>query len=175
MRKVRLSDSALQVTDLCLGTMTWGEQDTEREAHAQLDWALDRGIDFVDTAEMYPIPPRKETQGSTERILGAWLARNRHRRDRLLVASKHAGTGRRHDGRKGETHISAKTIPWAIDDSLKRLQTDYIDLYQIHWPERNVPMFGTWQFDPAKEKDATPILEQIQALAGAIRAGKIRA
>ena len=175
MRKVRLSDSALQVTDICLGTMTWGDQNTEREAHAQLDWALDRGIDFVDTAEMYPIPPRKETQGSTERILGAWLARNRHRRDRLLVASKIAGPGRRDWIRNGETHISAKTIPWAIDDSLKRLQTDYIDLYQIHWPERNVPMFGTWEFDPAKEKDATPILEQIQALAAAIRAGKIRA
>lgn len=175
MRKVRLSDSALEVTELCLGTMTWGEQNSQAEAHAQIDWALDRGINFIDTAEMYPVPPRRETQGATERILDAWLGRNRHRRADLVIASKIAGPGRRDWIRDGETHVSAKTIPWAIDDSLARLQTDYIDLYQIHWPERNVPMFGSWRFDPAREKDATPILEQIEAMAAAIEAGKIRA
>ena len=175
MRRTRLSNSALEVSEICLGTMPWGEQNSEREAHQQLDWALERGINFIDTAEMYPIPPRKETQGSTERILGPWLARNRHRRDRIVLATKIAGPGRRDWIRNGDTRVSAKTIPWAIDDSLKRLQTDYIDLYQIHWPERNVPMFGVWQFDAAKEKEATPILEQISAMAKAIEAGKIRA
>jgi len=171
----RLGASALEISEICLGTMTWGEQNTESDAHAQLDWALERGINFIDTAEMYPVPPRQKTQGSTERILGAWLGKNRHRRDKLIVASKIAGPGRRDWIRDGETHVSKKTIPWAIEDSLKRLQTDYIDLYQIHWPERYVPAFGAWLYDPSKERDETPILEQIEAMAAAIRARKIRA
>ena len=155
--------------------MTWGEQNTESEAHAQIEWALDRGINFIDTAEMYPVPPRRETQGSTERILGPWVARNRHRRGQLVLASKIAGPGRREWIRGGENHVSKKTIPWAIDDSLRRLQTDWIDLYQIHWPERYVPSFGAWQYDPSKEREDVPILEQIEAMAAAMRAGKIRA
>jgi len=175
VKRIRLSSSPLEVSEICLGTMTWGEQNSESEAHQQIDWALERGINFIDTAEMYPIPPRKETQGSTERVLGPWFARNRHRRDRIVLASKIAGPGRRDWIRNGDTRVSAKTIPWAIDDSLKRLQTDYIDLYQIHWPDRNVPMFGVWQFNPAREKESTPILEQISAMAKAIEAGKIRA
>lgn len=175
MKKVCLSDSPLEVTDVCLGTMTWGEQNTLEEAHAQIDWALDRGINFIDTAEMYPVPPGRETQGATERYIGAWIARHPGRRAEFVLASKIAGPGRRDWIRYGETHVSARTIPWAIDDSLKRLATDYIDLFQIHWPERSVPMFGTWRFDPAKEHEATPILEQIAALSAAIDAGKIRA
>lgn len=175
MKKTRLSDSALEVTDICLGTMTWGEQNTEAEAHAQIDSALESGINFIDTAEMYPVPPRGETQGRTEKFLGTWLTKHKAQRDRIVLASKIAGPGRRDWIRNGDTHVSAKTIPWAIDDSLARLQTDYIDLFQIHWPERNVPMFGSWQFDPAKEKESTPILEQIEALSRAITAGKIRA
>jgi aryl-alcohol dehydrogenase-like predicted oxidoreductase len=171
----RLGASALEVTDICLGTMTWGEQNSEAEAHAQLDWALDRGINFIDTAEMYPVPPRRETQGSTERILGPWLAKNRAKRGNIVLASKIAGPGRREWIRNGESQITKKTVPWAIDDSLKRLQTDYIDLYQIHWPERYVPSFGAWQYDPSKERAETPILEQIEAMAAAIKAGKIRA
>jgi aryl-alcohol dehydrogenase-like predicted oxidoreductase len=171
----RLGASALEVTDICLGTMTWGEQNSEAEAHAQLDWALDRGINFIDTAEMYPVPPRRETQGSTERILGAWLGKNRARRDKIVLASKIAGPGRREWIRNGESQITKKTVPWAIDDSLKRLQTDYIDLYQIHWPERYVPSFGAWQYDPSKEREETPILEQIEAMSAAIKTGKIRA
>jgi aryl-alcohol dehydrogenase (NADP+) len=155
--------------------MTWGEQNSEAEAHAQLDWALDRGINFIDTAEMYPVPPKKETQGSTERIVGSWMAKNRHRRDKIVLASKIAGPGRREWIRNGENQVTKKTIPWAIADSLKRLQTDYIDLYQIHWPERYVPSFGAWQYDPTKEREETPILEQVDALAAAIKAGKIRA
>jgi aryl-alcohol dehydrogenase-like predicted oxidoreductase len=175
MKKIRLGGSGLEVTDICLGTMTFGEQNGEAEAHAQLEWALEHGINFVDTAEMYPIPPRKETQGRTEALVGTWIGKNRPRRASFVLASKIAGPGRRDWIRNGDTHVSARTIPWAIDDSLKRLQTDYIDLYQIHWPERYVPGFGTWQFDPSKEREAVPILEQIEAMASAIKAGKIRA
>ena len=175
MRKNRLSDGALEVSEFGLGTMTWGEQNSEAEGHAQIEWALGNGINFIDTAEMYPVPPRRETQGHTETIIGTWLGKNRAKRGRIVLATKIAGPGRRDWIRNGETHVSNKTIPWAIEDSLKRLQTDYIDLYQIHWPERYVPGFGTWQYDPSKEKEATPILEQIEGMAAAIDAGKIRA
>jgi aryl-alcohol dehydrogenase-like predicted oxidoreductase len=175
MKINRLGASALEVSDICLGTMTWGEQNTEAEGHAQIEWALDHGINFIDTAEMYPIPPAQKTQGATEKILGSWLARNKARRGKLVVASKIAGPGRREWIRNGENRVTRKTIPWAIDDSLKRLQTDHIDLYQIHWPERYVPAFGSWQYDPAKEREETPILEQVEAMAAAIKAGKIRA
>ena len=175
MKLKRLGASTLEVSEICLGTMTWGEQNSEAEAHAQIAWALERGINFIDTAEMYPVPPEARTQGSTERILGAWLGRNRARRANLVIASKIAGPGRREWIRGGETHVSKKTIPWAIDDSLERLQTDWIDLYQIHWPERYVPSFGAWRYDPSKEREEVSILEQIEALAAAIKAGKIRA
>jgi aryl-alcohol dehydrogenase-like predicted oxidoreductase len=175
MKKNRLSDSKLEVTDFCLGTMTWGEQNSEAEGHAQIECALANGINFIDTAEMYPVPPKKETQGRTETIVGTWLGKNRGKRDRIVLASKIAGPGRRDWIRNGETHVSKKTIPWAIDDSLKRLQTDYIDLYQIHWPERYVPGFGSWQYDPTKEREATSILEQVEGMAAAIKSGKIRA
>jgi aryl-alcohol dehydrogenase-like predicted oxidoreductase len=175
MRKKKLGASPLEVSEICLGTMTWGEQNTEAEAHAQIEWALEHGINFIDTAEMYPIPPAQRTQGTTERIVGAWLGKNKGKRDRIVLASKIAGPGRRDWIRNGENHVTKKTIPWAIDDSLKRLQTDYIDLYQIHWPERYVPAFGAWQYDPSKEREATPILEQVEGMAAAIQAGKIRA
>ena len=175
MKRNRLGASGLEVSDICLGTMTWGEQNSETEAHSQIAWALEHGINFIDTAEMYPVPPRKETQGSTETLLGKWLGKNRGRREKLVIASKIAGPGRREWIRGGENHVTKRTVPWAIDDSLKRLQTDYIDLYQIHWPERYVPAFGAWQYDPSKEREATPILEQIEAMGAAIRAGKIRA
>ncbi len=174
MKRRRLG-GGLEVSDICLGTMTWGEQNSEAEAHAQIDWALARGIDFIDTAEMYPVPPGRETQGRTETYVGSWIARNRARRGEFVLASKIAGPGRRDWIRDGETRVNARTIPWAIEDSLERLQTDYIDLFQIHWPERNVPLFGTWQFDVSKEKESTPILEQIEALAAAMKAGRIRA
>jgi len=180
MKKNRLADSTLEVTDLCLGTMTWGEQNTEAEAHAQIERALAHGINFIDTAEMYPVPPRRETQGTTERFVGSWIARNRGRRGDFVLASKIAGPGRRDWIRDGDTRVSARTIPWAIDDSLRRLQTDYIDLYQVHWPERNVPMFGQYQFDPMAEYDDgikrqwVSIREQLEALAELVQAGKIR-
>lgn len=175
MKKNQLGASTLQVSEICLGTMTWGEQNTEAEAHAQIEWALARGINFIDTAEMYPVPPSQKTQGSTEKIVGGWLGKNKARRASVVLASKIAGPGRREWIRNGESNINRKTVPWAIDDSLKRLQTDYIDLYQIHWPERYVPAFGAWQYDPTKEREETPILEQVEAMAAAIKAGKIRA
>jgi aryl-alcohol dehydrogenase-like predicted oxidoreductase len=175
MKKRKLGASALEVSEICLGTMTWGEQNSEAEGHAQIEWALEHGINFIDTAEMYPIPPAQKTQGATEKILGSWLGKNKAKRASIVVASKIAGPGRREWIRNGENRVTKKTIPWALEDSLKRLQTDYIDLYQIHWPERYVPAFGAWQYDPAKEREETPILEQIEAMAAAIKAGKIRA
>jgi aryl-alcohol dehydrogenase (NADP+) len=175
MKRTRLGASALEVSAICLGTMTWGEQNTEAEGHAQIDWALDRGINFIDTAEMYPVPPSAKTYATTEKIVGSWLGRNKAKRDKLVVASKIAGPGRREWVRNGESRITRKTIPWALEDSLKRLQTDWIDLYQIHWPERYVPSFGAWRYDPALEREETPILEQIEGMAAAIKAGKIRA
>jgi aryl-alcohol dehydrogenase-like predicted oxidoreductase len=175
MKKNPLGASPLQVSEICLGTMTWGEQNTEAEGHAQIDWALAHGINFIDTAEMYPIPPAQKTQGATEKILGSWLGKNKAKRANLVVASKIAGPGRREWIRNGESRVTKKTIPWALEDSLKRLQTDYLDLYQIHWPERYVPAFGAWQYDPANEREETPILEQIEGMAALIKAGKIRA
>ena len=175
MKTNTLGASGLKVSEICLGTMTWGEQNTEAEGHAQIEWALDHGINFIDTAEMYPIPPAQKTQGATEKILGNWLGRNKAKRAGIVVASKIAGPGRREWIRNGENRVTKKTIPWAIADSLARLQTDYIDLYQIHWPERYVPAFGAWQYDPSKERAETPILEQIEGMAAAIKAGKIRA
>ena len=175
MRKKKLGASPLEVSEICLGTMTWGEQNTEAEARAQIEWALEHGINFIDTAEMYPVPPAQRTQGTTEKLIGTWLGKNKAKRDKIVLASKIAGPGRRDWIRNGENHVTKKTIPWAIDDSLKRLQTDYLDLYQIHWPERYVPAFGAWQYDPSKEREATPILEQVEGMAAAIKAGKIRA
>ena len=175
MKLNRLGTSALAVSEICLGTMTWGEQNSEAEGHAQIEWALAHGINFIDTAEMYPIPPAQKTQGATEKILGSWLGKNKAKRASLVIASKIAGPGRRDWIRNGENRVTKMTIPWALDDSLKRLQTDTLDLYQIHWPERYVPAFGAWQYDPSKEREETPILEQVEAMAAAIKAGKIRA
>jgi aryl-alcohol dehydrogenase-like predicted oxidoreductase len=168
-----LPGTGLRVSELCLGTMTFGEQTDEREAHAQLDCAVAHGVNFVDTAEMYPVPPGPKTYSRTESIVGNWLARQP--RDKLVVATKVAGPGRdRPWVRGGETAFTKKNIRWALDDSLKRLRTDFVDLYQLHWPERNVAMFGTMRYDATKEKPATPILEQIEALDELVRAGKIR-
>jgi len=168
-----LPGTALRVSEVCLGTMTWGEQNSESDAHAQLDYAVDAGINFIDTAEMYPVPPNAATQGRTERFLGAWLARQP--RDRVVVATKVAGPGRRDWIRNGRTDLTRDVIAEAIDTSLARLRTDYVDLYQIHWPQRNVPMFGAMEFDPAQERAGGPSIgEQVEAMAALIEAGKIR-
>jgi aryl-alcohol dehydrogenase (NADP+) len=152
--------------------MTWGEQNSEAEAHQQLDYAVGQGINFIDTAEMYPVPPNAKTQGRTEKFLGTWLAHQP--RDSLVIATKVAGPGRRDWIRDGRTDLTADVIADAVDTSLERLQTDYIDLYQIHWPQRNVPNFGATEFDPAKEKDGPSIHEQVAGMAAMIKAGKIR-
>jgi aryl-alcohol dehydrogenase (NADP+) len=172
MKLNRIGDSNLKVSEICLGTMTWGEQNSERDAHLQLDFALDHGINFIDTAEMYPVPPSARTYARTESYLGSWLAQQK--RERLVIASKLAGPGRREWVRGGRTALTRANITEALDDSLKRLRTDYLDLYQFHWPGRNVPMFGETRFDPSKEAPAVAILEQVEAMAALIAAGKIR-
>jgi aryl-alcohol dehydrogenase (NADP+) len=172
MRYRTLPGTTMNVSQVCLGTMTWGEQNSEAEAHEQLDYACAQGINFMDTAEMYPVPPNAQTQGRTEKYLGTWL--KRQPRDRLYIATKIAGPGRRDWIRGGRTDLTRAVIAEAVETSLARLQTDYIDLYQIHWPQRNVPMFGATEFDPAKEKGGPSIEEQVQGMAAMIKAGKIR-
>ena len=167
-----LPRTELNVSRVCLGTMTWGEQNTEAQAHEQLDYAVGEGINFIDTAEMYPVPPNAKTQGRTESYLGSWLAKQQ--RDSLVIATKVAGPGRRDWIRDGRTDLTADVIADAVDTSLQRLQTDYIDLYQIHWPQRNVPNFGATEFDPQKEKTGPSIHEQVSGMAAMIKAGKIR-
>jgi len=167
-----LPGTELAVSEICLGTMTWGEQNGERDAHAQLDYAVAHGINFIDTAEMYPVPPNGRTQGHTETILGHWLARQP--REKLVVASKVAGPGRREWIRSGRTDLTRDVIAEACGTSLARLRTDYLDLFQIHWPQRNVPMFGAGEFDPSKERDGPSIREQVEGMAALIAQGRIR-
>ncbi|PIV22486.1 MAG: NADP(H)-dependent aldo-keto reductase [Hydrogenophilales bacterium CG03_land_8_20_14_0_80_62_28] len=168
-----LGDSDLNVSAVGLGTMTFGQQNTEAEAHAQLDYAFDQGINFIDTAEMYPVPPRAETCTRTETLVGAWL--RRQPRAKVILATKVAGPNRSMVWiRGGPKALDRANIREAIEGSLKRLQTDYIDLYQIHWPARNVPMFGRFQFDPTQEMVAVPIREQLEALAELVQEGKVR-
>jgi len=173
MEKRALGDSGIEVTSICLGTMTFGQQNTEAEAHQQLDRAMASGINFIDTAEMYPVPPRGETQGRTESYVGTWL--KNQRREDIVLASKVTGPRRGFDWLRGGPRITREQIDQAIDGSLKRLQTDYLDLYQIHWPDRYVPMFGETRFDPARAREAEGIMQQLEALADLVKAGKIRA
>ncbi|MBB4041290.1 aryl-alcohol dehydrogenase-like predicted oxidoreductase [Microvirga flocculans] len=171
----RLGRTDLNVSLICLGTMTWGQQNTEADGHAQMDYALDQGINFFDTAELYSIPPRAETQGSTERIIGSWF-KSRGTRDKVILASKVVGrsdnTWFRDDGSKAE--LSRAQIEEAVNKSLKRLQTDYIDLYQIHWPDRPMP----WGSNPTifRHQDAPshPIAETVEIMTDLVKAGKIR-
>ena len=172
MKYRTLPGTELRVSEVCLGTMTWGEQNDEPEAHAQLGYALDQGVNFIDTAEMYPVPPNARTQGSTETILGNWLGRRG--RDGLIIASKVAGPGRRDWIRNGRTDLTRDVIAEAVETSLARLQIDCIDLYQIHWPNRNVPTFGALYFDPAKDDAYSSVQEQLEGLAQLVQAGKVR-
>jgi aryl-alcohol dehydrogenase-like predicted oxidoreductase len=171
MERRPLFHANLSVSVVSLGTMTWGEQNTEADAHAQLDFAMQHGINFVDTAEMYPVPPRAETGTRTETILGTWLAIPGNR-NKIVLASKVAGPGR-YDWLREDTRLTKKNILAACDASLKRLQTDRIDLYQIHWPDRNVHAFGSWQFNPSIEREYVAFAEQIEAMHDLIKAGKI--
>ncbi|MDP9900066.1 aldo/keto reductase [Variovorax ginsengisoli] len=174
MNKIQLGHSDLHVTPICLGTMTFGEQVDEPTAHAILDRSLERGVDFIDTAEMYAVPARKETFGATETIIGNWFAKNPGARDKLTLATKVAGPSRGMPWVREGSGMTASDIVASCNASLKRLQTDVIDLYQIHWPERHVPAFGNMYYDPAKETSTTPIHEQLEALGGLVKAGKVR-
>ena len=175
MKTIELGRSSLHVTPICLGTMTFGEQVGEPEAHAILDRALERGVNFLDTAEMYAVPARAETFGATETILGHWFARNPGVRGKVVLATKVAGPSRGMPWIREGKGMTAADIVASCEGSLRRLQTDVIDLYQIHWPERHVPAFGIKYYDPSKETSQTPIQEQLEALAGLARAGKVRA
>jgi aryl-alcohol dehydrogenase-like predicted oxidoreductase len=172
-----LGRTDLSVSALCLGTMTFGQQNSEAEGHAQLDYAFSRGVNFLDTAEIYSIPPRPETQGSTERIVGSWL-KARGGRDKVIVATKVAGRGAMTWLRENDapTKLDKKNIAYAVEQSLKRLQTDYIDLYQLHWPDRSVPLFGeggtAWRLPSPREEVA--VEETLAALDELANAGKIR-
>lgn len=169
----KLGESALEVSAICFGTMTFGQQTSASEARALLDQAVAHGVNFIDTAEMYAVPARAETSGVSEIIVGDWLAAQP--RDRLIIATKVAGPSRNLDWiRGGPVDLDGDNIRAAVEGSLKRLRTDYIDLYQLHWPARNQPMFGAWQYDPAAERDCAPIRAQLEALAGLVAAGKIR-
>jgi len=175
MHTVTLGTSDLQVSPICLGTMTFGEQVGADTAHALLDHALARGINFIDTAEMYAVPARRETFGATETILGQWFAKRPGARRQVVLATKVAGPSRNMDWiRGGATDLRPEHIRAACDASLQRLQTEVIDLYQIHWPNRNAAIFGGLYFDPTKDQPQTSILEQLQALGELVQAGKVR-
>ncbi len=175
MKPISLGTSGLKVTPICLGTMTFGEQVDEPTTHAILDRSLALGVDFLDTAEMYSVPTRAETYTLTETYIGNWLAANPSARQRLVIATKVAGPARVPWVRGGKTDLTGEDIIAACNASLKRLRTDVIDLYQIHWPVRHVPAFGLMYFDRAKDQPVTPILEQLQAMDQLVKAGKVRA
>ena len=177
MKKVQLGLTDLHVTPICLGTMTFGDQVDEPTSHAILSRSLERGIDFIDTAEMYAVPPKPETFQTTEKIIGNWLEKTPGAREKLVIATKVCGPSRGMSWiRNGSTTLTAPEIIAACEGSLKRLKTDVIDLYQIHWPVRNAPMFGSMYFDPAKDNpDTTSIEIQLQAMQTLIQAGKVRA
>ena len=177
MKLNRLGQTDILVPEICLGTMTFGEQNTQDEAFEQLHYALSRGLNFWDTAEMYPVPPKPETQGRTEEIIGNWFAQN-GQRDKIFLASKIAGPsqGGSHI-RNGQTRFVAAEIESAIDSSLKRLQTDYIDLYQLHWPQRPTNFFGQLGYSnhhAQLAQDITPLEDTLLALEKEIQKGRIR-
>ncbi|WP_322057537.1 NADP(H)-dependent aldo-keto reductase [Paraburkholderia sp. J63] len=173
-----LGDTNVKVSLIGLGTMTWGEQNTERDAHEQIDYALDCGVTLIDAAEMYPVPPRPETQGQTERFIGTWLAQHRAARERIVLATKMTGPARQpHNPRhiRGDgNQFDRKNLTEALDGSLKRLQTDYVDLYQLHWPDRSTMTFGRNTYPWIDDAYTVPIEETLAVLADFVKAGKVR-
>ncbi|WP_044560581.1 aldo/keto reductase [Azospirillum sp. B4] len=169
----RLGRTDITVSAICLGTMTWGRQNTEAEGHAQMDHAFDRGITFFDTAEMYAIPPAADTYGRTEEIIGTWFART-GRRDRVFLASKVIGPTPAPWVRGGEHRLDRANIVAAVDASLRRLRTDYIDLYQVHWPQRPLPLFGRPVPPDFGTDGGVSIEETLAVLGDLVTAGKIR-
>ena len=175
MQTTTLGRTGITVSRLCLGTMTFGEQNSEADAHAQLDHALGRGINFIDAAEMYPVPPRQHTQGLTEAYIGSWL-KARGGRDKVVIATKVAGRSTELAyARPFAIHPNRRNIEAAVDASLRRLQTDYIDLYQVHWPDRSTNFFGRLGYQHQPYPDEVPIDETLAALDHLVRAGKVRA
>ncbi|CAA6654192.1 unnamed protein product [Spirodela intermedia] len=165
----------LNVSRLSLGTMTFGEQNSLQQSFRLLDEAYGAGVNFIDTAEMYPVPQRRATQGRSEKYIGRWLKERKVPRDRVVLATKITGpSGEMTWIRGGPVCLDAKNILEAIDSSLSRMQTDYIDLQQIHWPDRYVPMFGEIEYDPDRQLTSVPIEEQLDALGRAVDAGKVR-
>lgn len=177
MKYRKLGHTDLQVSLIGLGTMTWGEQNTEAEAHAQIDYALSRGVNLVDAAEMYPVPPKPETQGRTETYIGTWLAKTGRRND-IVLASKAVGPAsdpkRPGHIRGGQTRLDRKNLTEALDASLKRLQTDYLDLYQLHWPDRTTTTFGRPAYPWKEDAYTVPIQETLEVLSDFVKAGKVR-
>ena len=175
MKKRKLGKTGLEVSEICLGTMTWGQQNTESEGHQQMDYALDKGINFFDTAEMYAVPPKKETQGSTERIIGSWF-KERKSRDKVILATKVSGRSPLNWLRDGDktTEQSKEQIFEAVDKSLIRLGVDYIDLYQLHWPDRPMNLFGgsiNYEHMDEPSIDISIILDSLNEL---VKSGKVR-
>jgi aryl-alcohol dehydrogenase-like predicted oxidoreductase len=176
MKTIQLGTSDLHVTPICLGTMTFGEQVDEPTSHAILSHAVERGVTFWDTAEMYAVPPRAETFQVTETYIGNWIAKNPQLRQKLTIATKVAGPSRGMPWvRGGSMDLTAADIVAACDGSLQRLNTDVIDLYQLHWPTRNLPLFGMMAFDPSKDRVVTSMHTQLEALGQLVKAGKVRA
>ncbi|GIU23140.1 NADP(H)-dependent aldo-keto reductase [Shewanella sp. MBTL60-007] len=174
MEYKRLSHSSLNVSQICLGTMTWGAQNTQAQAFEQLDYAIAEGINFIDTAEMYPVPPEAETQGETERILGNYL-KQRGNRDNLVIATKVAAPGGKSDYIRPNMALDWRNIHAAVDASLERLQLETIDLYQVHWPDRQTNFFGELSYAQQDEHEKlTPIIDTLEALADLVKVGKIR-
>ena len=170
MKYKKLPNTDLEVSLICLGTMTYGEQNDEKDAHEQLDYSICNGINFIDTAEMYAIPPREETQGTTEEIIGTWLSKRKDR-DKIILATKVAGPGMEY--LRNGSRLSKKHILQAVDDSLKRLQTDYIDLYQVHWPERKSNFFGRLGYEYSNEMGVS-LEETLEAMSSLVKSGKVR-
>ncbi|PCJ20024.1 MAG: NADP(H)-dependent aldo-keto reductase [Candidatus Cloacimonadota bacterium] len=177
MKYTTLGDTKLKVSKICLGTMTYGEQNTIEEAHEQMDYALEQGVNFFDTAELYAIPPKKETQGKTEEFIGKWF-QSRKNRDKIVLASKIAGPAEWVSHIRNGSGLDKTNITQAVESSLSRLQTDYIDLYQLHWPARNTNFFGVRGIQNLKDQETQiedSIHETLSALKDLINAGKIKA
>ena len=172
----KLGHTNIEVSKICLGTMTFGEQNTEKEAHEQLDFSLEHGVNFIDTAEMYPVPPNSKTQGLTEKYIGSWL-KKRNNRDNVIIASKVTGPAPDFSYIRSSLKIDKRNIEKAISENLKRLNTDYIDLYQIHWPQRQTNYFGQLNYKYSKE-NANEIIDNLnesyEALNNLVASGKIR-